>query len=110
MSEIISYDQLPPGTFFASDELTPEQAAAIKHLERIGAQLADECPEQLAELARDATLRYEDIASILTPEEFEQFPEVAEKAVGFAIRQLISEEELTELTHMRRSLRMRERI
>lgn len=110
MPEVLNYDQIPLGTFFADGDLTPEQAAAIKHLERVGTQLIDECPEELAELARDVTLRYEDIAAILTPEEHEQFPEVAEKAVGFAIRQLIPEEELQDLTHERRSLRMKERM
>lgn len=110
MLETLVYDQIPVGTFYAGGDLTPEQAATINHLERIGISLVGGQSDLLCELARDVDLRYKDIAEILIPNELEQFPEIAEKAVGFAIRQVIPDDELGELTHRRRSLRLKERI
>lgn len=105
MSSLTHHDTIPEGTFYSEDGLiTPEQAAAIKHVELVGSRLAEEQPELVSELARNIALRYVDIAERLIPEELENFPGVAEKAVGFAIRQLLPEAELDRLTHERRSL------
>ncbi len=109
MSEFLEYDQIPQGNFSVNNGLTPEQAAIIKQAERLGSQLSDEQPELVVELARDTSLRYEDIARILMPSEQEQYPETAKKAIGFAVRALITDDEMAELTHIRRSLRMKER-
>lgn len=111
MSTALFYDQIPDGTFYASGEpITPEQAAALRYVEEIGGRLVQTGGEILAELARDVALRYEDIAAVLIPDEHEQFPEVSEKAVGFAVRAVIPEDELAELTHTRRSLQMKKQI
>lgn len=110
MTYSLGCDTIPAGVFFAEDEpLTPEQAAALRHVERIGQQLAEEQPEIVAELAHDVSLRYGDIAALLIPAEVEQYPEVAEKAIGLAVRLLIPKDELETLTHNRRSLRLKER-
>jgi len=104
------YDEVPQGTFYADGILTPEQAAAIRHAEDIGLQLAIEQADTIELLARKVSLRYVDIAAILIPDEAEEFPYVASKAVGIAVGLVISKNELEELTHTRRSLRLTERM
>lgn len=106
MVEALLHDEIPSGTFYAGSDLTPEQVAAIRHVELLGSRLAEEQPELLSELARSVELRYLDIAESLIPEELERSPGIAEKAVGFAVRQLLPADELQELTHARRSLRL----
>lgn len=97
-------DFIPPGTFYAegNDGLTRERILAIQLVEEIGNQLASKHPE-IVELYRDPTLRLIDIAYRIFPKEYvDQFPEVCNKAVGYAIRQLNPTEEQSELTRQHR--------
>lgn len=102
--EIDSADFIPAGTFYAegNDELTRERILAIQLVEKIGNQLAAEHPE-IVELYKNPSLRLIDIAYQFFPKEYvDQFPEVCNKAVGYAIRQLNSAEEQAELTRQHR--------
>lgn len=97
-------DFIPPGTFYAegNDKLTRERILAIQLVEEIGSKLASEHPE-IAELYKDPSLRLIDIAYQIFPKEYvDQFPEVYNKAVGYAIRQLNTTEEQSELTSQHR--------
>ncbi|OGH88339.1 MAG: hypothetical protein A3J93_04775 [Candidatus Magasanikbacteria bacterium RIFOXYC2_FULL_42_28] len=102
--EIDSADFIPAGTFYAegNDELTRERILAIQLVEEIGNQLAIEHPE-INEIYKNPSLRLIDIAYQFFPREYvDQFPEVCNKAVGYAIRQLNTAEEQAELTRQHR--------
>ncbi len=92
-------DQIPEGTFHA--DYTPEQAAAIRRAREIGARLAATTP-QLATDYEDPTRSNLDLARIYIPEDAEEFPQVAAKAIGYAIRRLLPPDKLAELTRLHR--------
>ncbi|TSC63421.1 MAG: hypothetical protein G01um1014106_500 [Parcubacteria group bacterium Gr01-1014_106] len=104
-------DLLPPGTFWSNDEFTRDRVAAIQLVRKIGRMLAAEHPE-VAELYRDTNemLTCLDIARrILSDEEVARSPDVASKAVVYALKLLIPEQERAQITHIRRGQHIRQR-
>lgn len=92
-------DEIPEGTFHA--DYTPEQVAAIRKAREIGARLAATTP-QLASDYEDSTRSNLDLARIYIPQDAEEFPNVAAKAIGYAIRRLLPPDKLAELTRLHR--------
>jgi len=92
-----------PSEGFSKNELDPIQLAAIHRAIAWGEELAEHHPE-VAELYRTTELSYWEIAqSILPPEALAISAQVATKAVGYAVRSLIPEEEQREITKRRRA-------
>jgi hypothetical protein len=92
-------DIIPYGTF--NSELTEEQVRALELIRKIGEILVHNNPE-IAELYRkgEEFATYLQIAKAYVPDA-EEFPGVASRAVGFAIRKLIPREELDRITKQR---------
>ena len=99
-------DIIPAGVFYSDSDFTDSQIRAIQLVNKIGTRLAQEHPE-IAELYRQGGdfQRYIDIATQYIPDS-EQYPEVASKAVGYAIRSLIPEEERKEISSSRNAQRL----
>lgn len=105
----IAHDVVPEGTFFAG-EYTPRRLAAIRRAVALGNRLAANHPE-IADLYRQMDgpkpNRYFDIARQIIPPIAQDNPEIASKAVGYAVRRLIPPDEQAQLTaeHRRHHLR-----
>ena len=87
MSPLTIEDIIPEGTFYS--DLTENQVRALQLVRKIGERLVSEHPE-IADLYRqgDDFRTYLKVAEqYLT--EAEQFPQVASRAVGYAVRKLI---------------------
>jgi len=107
MSEEISppvKDIVPEGAFFGGD-YDPVRIAALKKIIEIGNRVSGESP-QVAEMYKDTNLTYLEIAEQIIPEEVSISAGVAARAIGFAIRNLLPEEEVTEITARRRALNL----
>lgn len=94
-------DIIPEGTFCS--ELTAHQIRAIQLIKKIGNRLASEHPE-IADLYRrgENFHTYIKIAESYL-DEVEQFPQVASRAVGYAVRKLLPQDELAEIRRQRRT-------
>lgn len=107
-SQDAPFDLIPPGTFYSgdNDELTKERIFAIRMVEERGREIADQHPEVIG-LYKDPSLRLIDIAYMVFPkEEVDRYPQVLQKAVGFAIRLLNPQEEQADLTRLHRQHRI----
>jgi len=105
MSEEISppvKDIVPEGTFFGGD-YDPVRIAALRKVIEIGNRVSGENPE-VAEMYRSTNLTHLEIAEQVIPEEVAISAGVASKAIGFAVRSLLPEEEIAEITARRRAL------
>lgn len=93
----------------SSGEITIDEAriAAIKRAIDRGSEIAAEHPE-VADLYRTTTLYHAEIAARVVPELAEADPYLARKAVGYAVRSLIPDEERVGLTAARRARNLRE--
>ncbi len=96
--------RVPKGSYFASNDYSPERVAAIQWAIEIGKTLAKTHLE-IANLYRDTHdfKSYLEIARMYIPEIAERNPIVASKAVGYAVRQLIPAEEQEKLTSLHRA-------
>jgi hypothetical protein len=101
-------ETIPPGLFLA---IEPNQYSAIKHVKEIGTDIAKNHGE-IAEIYLDTDLpfRCEDVAKDLVPVLYEKFPQVATKAVAYALRLLIPKKQRDKATSARRSDRLKERV
>ena len=99
-------DTIPAGVFYSDSDLSDSQIRAIQLVNKIGTRLAQEHPE-IAELYRTGGnfQRYRDIATQYVPDS-EQYPGVASKAVGYAIRSLIPAEERRKISRQRNDQRL----
>lgn len=105
MSEEISpsaRDFVPEGSFFSGD-YDPVRIAALRKVIEIGTRVSGENP-QVAEMYKDTNLTHLQIAEQIIPEEVAISTGVAAKAIGFAVRSLLSEEEVAESTARRKAL------
>ncbi|MFC1721759.1 hypothetical protein ACFL0Z_02505 [Patescibacteria group bacterium] len=104
-------DFIVAGIFFSDfdrdSDLTGSQVRAIQLVEKIGTRLAKEHPE-IVELYRSSGdfQRYIDIAFQYISEA-EMYPGVASKAVGYAMRLLMSKEERRRLSNERHAQRIK---
>ncbi len=89
---------VPEGEYHAID--SPEQAAAVKHSKRIAEELVIEHPE-IADLYRQG-LSYSEIAAQIIPNVMAEYPNIAPKAVGYAVRSINNPEEQKVLTSAHR--------
>lgn len=94
--------KVPEGSYFA--DLTEEQIIAFKHINRLKELLIKNHPN-ICDLYEEG-FSYLEIATLLIPEETENFPYVCQKAVGLAIREINPPEIQAEITqeHRRRNL------
>src|SRR3989344_1530319 len=101
MSPLAIEDQIPGGTFYS--ELSENQVRALQLVRKIGDKLVSDHPE-IADLYRqgDDFRTYLRVAAQFLSEA-EQFPQVASRAVGYAVRKLIPQEELAEIRRERRA-------
>jgi len=99
LDEILVFDLIPEGSFYS--ELNESQVRALQLIEKIGDRLVDVHPE-IADLYKrgEDFQTYIQVALQYVPEA-EQFPQVASRAVGYAIRKLIPPEELSEIRRTR---------
>lgn len=93
----------------SSGEIPYDEAriAAIKRVIERGSEVAAEHPE-VADLYRRTTLSNSEIAAQVVPDLAREYPGVAQKAVGYAVRSLIPDEERAEITASRRARNLRE--
>ncbi len=101
-SNNIFHGSVPEGEYQAS--LSPEQVAALQLSREIAEKLIIEHPE-VAELYEQG-LSHMEIAELIIPNSVRKYPEVAKKAVGYAVRRILSPEKQEKLTrdHRRRTL------
>lgn len=101
MSPLTIEDVIPEGTFYS--ELSENQVRALQLVRKIGDRLVSDHPE-IADLYRqgDDFRTYLKVAEQYLSEA-EQFPQVASRAVGYAVRKLILQEELAEIRRKRRA-------
>ncbi len=101
-------ETIPSGLFLA---IEPDQYSAIKHVQEIGTNIARDHSE-IAEMYLDleTPFRCEDVAKDLVPILYEKFPQVATKAVAYALRLLIPKEQRDQATSSRRSDHLKEKI
>lgn len=104
MAPLSIEDVIPEGTFYS--ELTENQVRALQLVRQIGDRLMSDHPE-IADLYRQGSdfYTYIQVAQQYLSES-EQFPQVASRAVGYAIRKLIPPEELAEIRRARRANRL----
>jgi hypothetical protein len=94
-------DKIPGGIFFAGD-YDPQRVAALRRAIALGNELSGTHPE-VVDAYRDTNLTYSQIAEQVIPDISVAFPEVASKAIGVAVRSLMTEDEQAEITASRRS-------
>ncbi len=105
------HNVVPEGTFFAG-EYTPQRLAAIRKAVALGRRLAASHPE-VADLYREmnpSPTRYIDIARRVIPPMAQDSPEIASRAVGYAVRRLIPPDEQAQLTAAHRGRHLRQRM
>src|SRR3989338_4264901 len=96
--------RVPKGSYFSSGKYSPESVAAIQWTIELGNNLAKAHPE-IADFYRDTNnfRSYLEIAQMYIPGLAENYPMVASKAIGYAVRQLIPPEEQETLTSLHRA-------
>ncbi len=104
MNSLTIEDTLPEGTF--NSGLSENQIRALKLVKKIGKKLISEHPE-----IAEAYLQDDDLQTYLKVakdyiSDAEQFPQVASRAVGYAIRRLVPKETLSNLTKVRNGKRL----
>ena len=102
---------IPPGVFWGTNDYTPKRIAAMHRVQHLGSLLAAEHPE-IADLYCDVerALTCLEIARRFIPQdEITRSPDVAAKAVVFALGLLLPEDERRAITHERRRRHIRAR-
>lgn len=96
---------VPNGAYYATD--TSEQYAAMKWTKIIGKYVEINFPES-AQMYENG-MSYDQIAQELIPEELKKHPQIANKAIGYAVRALQDPEKQAKITkqHRRDSLNNR---
>lgn len=100
--DLVATLYVPAGVFLAEQEWTNERIAAIGFVEKRGKELIARHPEIAETYRKFPNLCYEDLAVMYMGGEAEAHPGVARKAVGYALKRLMSQEELAILTHNKR--------
>jgi hypothetical protein len=81
------------------------QVRAIALVRKIGEEIADKYRTEIASIFRERGDfgRYIEIAKELIPEYARHFPNVAEGAVGYAVRMIVPDDERREITRLKRT-------